>query len=190
MAKMQRLNIVLTDIERFTEDDFAKYQKILRYLTDRVCEYYVKGNPVQLNILTDRIMLDKMNNCGAGDISVTLAPNGRFYLCPAFYYENENDSVGDVRHGVNIKNNQLYRLNHAPLCRICDAYQCRRCVWQNRKTTLEVNTPSHEQCVVAHLERNASRNLLADIRKHGSFMPERNIKEITYLDPFKIKEQW
>lgn len=61
----------------------------------------------------------------------------------------------------------------------------------NRKTTLEVNTPSHEQCVVAHLERNASRKLLIDIRKHGKFMSaSEDIKEIDYLDPFDVKEEW
>lgn len=76
-------------------------------------------------------------------------------------------------------------------CVNCDAYQCKRCIWLNRKTTCEVNTPSHEQCVVAHLERNASRVLLNNIRKHESFLPEKEeIKEIDYLDPFEIREQW
>lgn len=76
-----------------------------------------------------------------------------------------------------------------PLCRNCDACQCKRCVWLNRKTTYELNTPSHEQCVVAHLERNASRELLAAIRKHGAFLPQQEIKEIDYLDPFDKKDE-
>ena len=76
------------------------------------------------------------------------------------------------------------------MCSHCDAYQCKRCVWLSRKTTLEVNTPSHEQCVVAHLERNASRELLVNIRKHGMFLPETAIKEIDYLDPFEKREEW
>ena len=57
--------------------------------------------------------------------------------------------------------------------------------------TLEVNTPSHEQCVLAHMERNASRELLQNIRKHGTFLPEqKEIKEIDYLDPFDKKDTW
>ena len=96
-----------------------------------------------------------------------------------------------VRHSITkIKNKQLYRLDHAPICRHCDAWQCKRCIWLNRKTTLEVNTPSHEQCVVAHLERNASRELLENIRKHGMFLPETEIKEIDYLDPFDKRDEW
>lgn len=190
IAKVLRLNIVITDVETFTEEDFEKYKQILHTLSEHVEKEYVGGKSQQLNILTDRMMLDKMNNCNAGASNITLAPNGKFYICPAFFYENEDDCVGDLEQGLDIKNPQLYKLDYAPICRHCDAYQCKRCIWLNRKTTLEVNTPSHEQCVVAHLERNASRELLGNIRKHGMFMPDIEIKEIDYLDPFDIREKW
>lgn len=191
LDKVTRLNIVITDIETFTEDDFMAYKSLLSNLAERVEQIYVSGKSPQLNLLTDRIMLEKMNNCGAGDTSVTLAPDGKFYVCPAFYLSADGYTIGDMVNGLEIKNSQLYRLDHAPLCCRCDAWQCKRCIWMNRKTTLEVNTPSHEQCVVAHLERNASRKLLIDIRKHGKFMSgSEDIKEIDYLDPFDVKEEW
>lgn len=191
LDKVTRLNVVITDIETFTEDDFMAYKSLLSNLAERVEQIYVSGKSPQLNLLTDRIMLEKMNNCGAGDTSVTLAPDGKFYVCPAFYLSADGYTIGDMVNGLEIKNSQLYRLDHAPLCRRCDAWQCKRCIWMNRKTTLEVNTPSHEQCVVAHLERNASRKLLIDIRKHGKFMfGSEDIKEIDYLDPFDVKEEW
>lgn len=191
LENVPRLNIVLTDIETFIEEDFEKYKSLLERLSKAIEQMYVEGKAPQLNLLTDRMMLSKMNNCGAGDTNITLAPNGKFYVCPAFYYEDETDSIGDLEHGLDIKNKQLYKLEYAPICRHCDAYQCKRCVWLNRKTTLEVNTPSHEQCVVAHLERNASRELRQNIRKHGTFLPEQEeIKEIDYLDPFDNKDKW
>lgn len=191
LDKVTRLNVVITDIETFTEDDFMAYKSLLSNLAERVEQIYVSGKSPQLNLLTDRIMLEKMNNCGAGDTSVTLAPDGKFYVCPVFYLSADGYTIGDMVNGLEIKNSQLYRLDHAPLCRRCDAWQCKRCIWMNRKTTLEVNTPSHEQCVVAHLERNASRKLLIDIRKHGKFMSgSEDIKEIDYLDPFDVKEEW
>lgn len=191
LDKVTRLNVVITDIETFTEDDFMDYKSLLSNLAERVEQIYVSGKSPQLNLLTDRIMLEKMNNCGAGDTSVTLAPDGNFYVCPAFYLSADGYTIGDLANGLEIKNSQLYRLDHAPLCRRCDAWQCKRCIWLNRKTTLEVNTPSHEQCVVAHLERNASRKLLMDIHKHGKFMSgNEEIKEIDYLDPFDVKEEW
>ena len=191
LEDVSRLNVVLTDVETFTEEDFEKYSSLLEKLSKAIEQMYVDGKSPQLNLLTDRMMLSKMNNCGAGDTNITLAPNGKFYVCPAFYYEDETDCVGDLEHGLDIKNKQLYKLEYAPICRHCDAWQCKRCVWLNRKTTLEVNTPSHEQCVVAHLERNASRELMNNIRKHGSFLPEQEeIKEIDYLDPFNKREEW
>lgn len=191
LADVPRLNVVLTDVETFTEADFEAYKECLTCLAANVERLYVDGKSPQLNLLTDRMMLSQMNNCGAGDTTITLAPNGKFYVCPAFYYENEADSIGDLEHGLDIKNKQLYKLGYAPICRHCDAWQCKRCIWLNRKTTLEVNTPSHEQCVVAHLERNASRELMQNIRKHGTFLPEQEeIEEIDYLDPFDKRDTW
>lgn len=186
ITKMSRLNVVITDIDKFSEADFDTYRNILGQLVEQVKEQYVNGKYAQLNILTDRILLEGMNNCNAGWESITLAPDGKFYICPAFYLETDGYSVGDLQTGLDIKNRQLYRLDHAPICRKCDAYQCRRCVWLNRKMTMEVNTPSHEQCVISHLERNASKQLLGSLRVSGTFSGYPEIPAINYLDPFEI----
>lgn len=186
-----RLNVVIKDVDAFTEDNFEQYRSFLGIASAKLEQLFAEGKMPQFNLLTDRMMLKEMNNCGAGDTFISLAPNGKFYICPAFYYENEDDNIGDLEHGLNIKNKQLYKLDHAPICRHCDAWQCKRCIWLNRKTTLEVNTPSHEQCVVAHLERNASHQLLQNIRKHGSFLQgNEDIRELDYLDPFDKREEW
>ncbi len=198
IKKASRVNVVFIDVETFTDVDFEKYKQTLETLCLTITKEYSKRHAVQLNLLTDRMMLKEMNNCGASDSNITLAPNGKFYVCPAFYYDGVCDgkevslgdvcqkgySVGNIQDGLDIKNPQLYKLNYAPLCRNCDAYQCKRCIWLNRRTTLEVNTPSHEQCVMAHIERNASRKLLAEIRTLGTFLPKQEINEIDYLDPF------
>lgn len=193
LGNVGRLNIVITDIETFTETDFETYKKLLLYLSNEIKDLYAKGFNPQLNLITDRIMLPQMNNCNAGCENITLAPNGQFYICPAFYYSEDDKQIfqiGNLKDGLNIRAAQLYKLSHAPLCRTCDAYQCKRCVWLNRKTTFDVTTPSHEQCVMAHIERNASRDLLIDFRKQGEFYPEQEIKEIDYLDPFDVRIEW
>lgn len=183
LPKVSRLNVIIRDIEDFNEEAQEKYSQLLDRLNGMVYQEYKNGHGVQLNVSTDRMMLDKMNNCNAGDESITLAPDGKFYICPGFYLDGSG-SVGDVESGLDIKNRQLYRLDHAPICRICDAWHCKRCVWQNKNMTLEVNTPSHEQCVMAHIEREASRKLLEKIRTIGQFLPGKEIKELGYLDPF------
>lgn len=183
LKEVDRLVMLFTDVEDFTNEDFEKYSKALNSLISVIIEEYKKGHIVHFSPITDRVFLNNMNNCNAGYESITLAPDGKFYICPAFYIEG-NPPIGDICKGLNIKNSQLFRLTNAPICRICDAYQCRRCVWLNKKTTGEVNTPSHEQCVVAHIERNASKRLLESIREIGNFLPGINICEINYLDPF------
>lgn len=199
LNEVLRLNVVISDIETFNESDFAIYKDCLDELSQEVERLYANGRSPQLNLLTDRMMLTVMNNCNAGWENITLAPDGKFYVCPAFYLASDEEdyglgkskfSIGNLNDGLDIKNPQLYKLSHAPICRNCDAYQCKRCVWLNRKMTYELNTPSHEQCVVAHLERNASRKLLHNIRKHGEFLPNTRIDEIEYLDPFEVRREW
>jgi CXXX repeat peptide maturase len=190
LGKVKRLNVLLSDVDSFVKQDVLLYQKQLEQLKDSIKRFYQEktgqGYFSEFNLLTDRIILDKMNNCNAGVENITLAPNGEFYICPAFYYANENDNVGNPVKGIDIKNKQLYELLYAPLCRKCDAYQCKRCVWLNHKTTGEVNIPSHEQCVIAHLERNVSRCLLHDLQEVEIFA-DKEINEIDYLDPFEIE---
>lgn len=191
LMRLARLNVVLTDVEVFNDGDIEDYRNTLTALTDSIATLYANGHKPQLNLLTDRLMLSQMNNCGAGDSSVTLAPNGKFYLCPAFYYDDPVQSIGDLTGGLAIRNPQLLRLDHAPICRRCDAYQCRRCIWMNGRLTMDANTPSHQQCVVAHLERNASRELMTKLEKNGVHITNiQPIEEITELDPFNIVNRW
>jgi len=203
-ASGARINLCITDVERFTDEQIEAYKQVLNEWNAALLELYKQGQSPQFNLLTDRMMLEKMHNCEAGVSNITLAPNGKFYLCPAFYYDEQtkvfnqlnhhnpssDNSVGDLESGLDIPNPQLLRLDHAPLCRNCDAYQCRRCIWLNRKLTWDNNTPSHQQCVMAHIERNASCDLLNDIRKVGEFMPNIDIKEISYLDPFDVRKEY
>ena len=98
-------------------------------------------------------------------------------------------SVGDLESGLQIPNQQLLNLDHAPLCRICDAFHCNRCIWLNQKLTWDINTPSHQQCVIAHLERNAARDLQLQFGTKN-LSKENIIKEIEYLDPFEVRKKY
>lgn len=180
-----RLNIVVTDIEKFSDDDFNKYDEVLNKLGNVVAENMLKDNPTQISLLSDRIFLKEMKNCNAGDEVMTIMPNGRFYPCAGFFYDNPNEDFGDLNRGVEVKNKQLFKIDYAPICRNCDAFHCHRCVWLNRKTTFEVNTPSHEQCVASHLERNESSRILSLIQEEGEFFSEISIDKKDCLDPFE-----
>ncbi len=198
-----RLNICLTDIETFTDEQIEAYKGALRTLNASLLTIYATQKQPQVNILTDRLQLTKMRNCEAGVGNITVAPNGKFYLCPAFYYDEcmgVNDrmnhakktscfSVGSLEEGLNIPNPQLLKLDHAPLCRNCDAYHCNRCIWLNQRLTWDNNTPSRQQCILAHLERNAARELQQQLIALSARFEE-EIKEINYLDPFEVRKEW
>ena len=203
LQQAKRINICLTDTENFQEEQIEEYKNALATLNAVLLNLYKQVKSPQLNILTDRMQLTEMHNCGAGISNITIAPNGKFYLCPAFYYDEQmgvsnrmnhktkdaSRSVGDLDNGIEIPNKQLLQLDHAPLCRICDAYHCKRCIWLNQKMTWDNNTPSRQQCVLAHLERNAARDLQIALKEVG-YLIKNEIKEITYLDPFDIKEEY
>ena len=202
LPSVKRMNICLNDIETFKDEQIDEYKKAMNTLGAVLTSLYKEQKHPQLNILTDRLTLKEMHNCEAGIGNITVAPNGKFYLCPAFYYDEKTGvsnkmnhktkdasrSVGDLENGLCIPNKQLLELDHAPLCRNCDAYHCNRCIWLNQKLTWDNNTPSHQQCVVAHLERNAARDISAKLSEAGYSLPE--IKEINYIDPFDVKEEW
>lgn len=179
-----KLNLNINNIDELNEIDFKEYEFILNQIIPSVVDEYKKGHYIQMNVLTDRLMLSEMNNCNAGVNTITLAPNGKFYICPAYYYENPDNSVGDIDSDLEIPNQQLYRIQNAPICRTCDAFHCKRCVWLNQKMTLEVNTPSHEQCLLSHIERNASKILYEELKVNGIILDVSEIKEIDYLDPY------
>lgn len=203
LPQVERLNICLTDIAAFRDEQAEDYKKALETLNAVLVNFYKKENPTQVNMLTDRLVLTEMHNCEAGIGNITVAPNGKFYLCPAFYYDEQmgisnrmnhstkdaSRSVGDLDNGLQIPNKQLLELDHAPLCRKCDAYHCHRCIWLNDRLTMDANTPSHQQCVLAHLERNAGRELQQMLAAQGLHTGN-EIPEIDYLDPFDVREEW
>ena len=198
-----RFNICITDVPNFTDEDIQIYKQLLEDWAQVLLDLYENAKAPQVNLLTDRMALQRMRNCDAGVSNITLAPNGKFYLCPAFYYDEKMQvdnllhhayqdycySVGDLDQGLAIPNQHLLHLSHAPICRMCDAYQCKRCIWLNQKLTWDSNTPSHQQCVLAHLERNASRILLNNLSKRNTLFSSVRIDEIHYLVPFDVSDE-
>ncbi|HNT43528.1 MAG TPA: CXXX repeat peptide maturase [Syntrophorhabdaceae bacterium] len=187
LGRFRRLNVILKEPGGFAEEDFSAYADALEDVRRILAGEYRKGSFLEISTLSDRVFLTNMNNCNAGTAHLTVAPNGRFYLCPAFYYENGEDCLAGPDDAVEIRNARLLTLENAPVCRNCDAWHCKRCVWLNRRLTSELNTPSHEQCVLAHLEREASRRFLEEIgRECGLNDRVTPIPKLDYLDPFDI----
>ncbi len=182
-----RLSIHLRGIEYFTPADLDLYTEQLDELARYLRKLFSEGRRLEVNVLTDRMMLKEMRNCDAGVTHVTLTPEGDCHICPAFYYGGETP-IGrfDARTGFSVR--RLANLGRAqgPLCSRCDAFHCKRCVWLNRKLTREDNVPSEQQCAIAHSEREASRHLLQDLGTIEPFWRMPRIAELAYRDPLEL----
>ena len=191
-GKFKRLNIHLTGVERFTEADIDCYEAQVKILADRLQQAYQVGREIEINSLTDRLLLQQMNSCDAGGRHLTMAPNGQAYICPGFYHdEPATNALGLWTETEEIfgENPQLLTLGCAPICSQCDAFHCKRCVYLNKLTTLEINVPSKQQCVIAHAEREASRQMLRRLRSRKPFDKLPEIRFLSYRDPFDIVAQ-
>ncbi len=188
----KRINFIIKNRPLLKECHFEEYEDSLLSLADLILNRAIEYNEfIQTNLITDRLFLNTMNNCNAGDETISIAPDGNFYICPAFYYENA-PACGSVNSGLSIVNKQLYQLDHAPICLHCDAFHCTRCVWQNLRHTLEVNTPSKGQCCSSYLERRASVYLLNKLQENNIVIEgmASELSDISYLDPLENKRNW
>jgi radical SAM peptide maturase (CXXX-repeat target family)/CXXX repeat peptide maturase len=191
-----RINVVTDDLISWEEEDLQAYEGQLFLLKELLVEAFRTNKTCSINILSDRLMLDKMNNCNAGIDHLTLGPDGKLYLCPAFYYKKE--PLADMEDleidGLTIPQefSRLLKLEKAPICSKCDAYQCQRCHFQNKNHTNELNIPGHKQCIVAHIEREACR-LLQQKLTEECLIPHpglKHIAELNYSDPFAVALVW
>ena len=188
LGRFKRLNVCLLDIGKYDDRDIARYAQQLESVAGALEDEYRAGRSPEVSVVTDRLLLNSMHNCGAGIENLTVGLDGRIYLCPGFYYDSDvaDACVGDLEGGVEIRNAQLLQLDRAPICSMCDAYHCKRCVYLNKVTTLEINTPSRQQCVLAHAERKVSRTLLERLRGIPTFRDLPAIPELEHDDPFVL----
>jgi uncharacterized protein len=185
-----RINLVIDDLSIWSDEDLRLYQEVLTGISKVIIVLLVKGQQRNLNVITDRLILDKMNNCNAGLEHITLGPDGKLYLCPAFYYKNQPLAQRKLQIPGELK--RLLNLDNAPICSGCDAYQCRRCFFFNFLHTEELNIPGQKQCTISHIEREVSRMHQEKlIAKKMLPYPNRNlIVELKYTDPFEITRVW
>lgn len=186
LEKSRRININIQDLsEKFPVNIYKKeLDKCVKLLEK---EYIASRKIKEINVITDLLFIDEHEGCPAGVSNYTYAPDGKFYICPAFYNE-KCDDIGNPHDGMEIKNQHLYYENHMPLCNMCDAYQCENCKFVNKKYTREVNVSPSFQCIKAQVERNASYQLQELLKDQYNFVNAIEYSECK--DPIeKLKSQ-
>lgn len=190
-SKHVRINLMVEGVETITNGQLKIYESELEEVAEYMAGKMQLGGYLELNVLSDQLNLEKMSNCNAGIDSFALAPDGKLYLCPAFYYDDTGESVGSLQDGINFNYQEFLTLEKSPVCSQCDAYHCHRCVYLNRKQTLEYLIPGKTQCVTSHVERKVGRKYIEmlakkDVLKRLTTKTVDEIyPEIDYYDPFE-----
>ena len=172
-----------TNFQKFELD---VYKKQLQKIKD-IIVMGVHNNSFnkELNVLTDILFINQHNNCGAGDKAVTLGPDGKFYVCPAFYGDKTEKDIGNLENGIDeFPNKQLYTQKFAPVCNCCDAYHCVDCVYHNKKYTTEVHIPASSQCQKSWVEKNVSAQIVKECQDIATYFNA--VKESDEIDPINI----
>lgn len=183
-GKVNRINIVIQDLEDWTSTELEFYKNELNLIYEFIKQIYDTSAFTEIDILTDRMYLDDTRNCTAGENLYALAPNGKFYNCPAFYFENSLNYIGDL-----MEDNDFIKKvcdkKSSPVCKACDAYHCKGCKFLNKKLTNEINIPSKIQCEKSHIERAFSYKLQKYLVNQKQMIFASIIKEVDYIDPLE-----
>lgn len=186
LENCNRINLNITGLDKnFNEEEYRLQMKeISEFLID---ELENNGVLKELNLLTDTIFLDKHENCMAGENIFIISPEEKIYTCCGEYSNNPDECIGNLESGISKDySKRLYEIKNSNLCRICDAYQCRDCVYTNRLYTNEVNVSPSFQCRKSHIERDISINILEKLKPLSEKMELPTLREIKregYLDP-------
>lgn len=185
---IKRINLFIEDMNLWKDSDIELYESQLHELCEYVVDLYIKRSVLlQINILSDRIMLEKNNtrDCAAGINSVALAPNGKFYVCPGFYFTNPDWDIGNLKEGIDFSEKRKYFRDKSAMCSECDASACKRCLLDNKIITSEINVPSSNQCRISFVEANAQQYFANLLQKNkevlNMYIPD-DIKVLKYND--------
>lgn len=126
--------------EKWGVDEVNMYLSELR----KVLQHCNK-NGVTLNIGK----LDEAHNCRAGTYSFSLAPNGKIYACPGFYY-TKGKPLGSIKEGVALI--EKHKVNCATFCSQCTVFHCNRCPHQSLIQTGDIAVPPNVLCELAQEE--------------------------------------
>ena len=185
LTNSSRININLKIFNKTFDLDL--YEGQLKRVVDIILQYKRNGKTKEINRITDRLYLDRMDNCEFGNYNFAVAPNGKFYICPAFYFNEPESDIGSLDEGITLIDKDIFKLHKSAYCSQCDSFQCNRCIYLNKKFTNEFNTPSSLQCKISHLERKMSLLLLEKLKAEKISVPNMiNIEDIDYADPVEL----
>ena len=143
---VKRINVIKPDQQYWDDNTISEYKTQLDSIAPNVKK--------KINLFNDGDYLF----CKAGSSEFAYAPDGNFYICPAFYF-NGAKSIGNPFDSISVPDGDLFTERKSVQCNECSIKHCQRCYYQNYTAHGMVNYPSKKQCSISKLE---SRLLLQD----------------------------
>ncbi len=136
------INIKFMDISCWDPSDIEKYRMQLCSLGKTLRE--------KLNIFAH--YNKRENTCNAGVTEFALAPNGKLYYCPGFYYECPSEAICSIDKIETLSsiNTSLHNHSKSSKCIECSNMNCEQCTLQNLKITGFSNLPAKQYCEIVN----------------------------------------
>lgn len=186
-----RINLIFKDIEKWDDMDLRNYENQLEKTINVVILNYKNNKKIEVNVLTDLLNQTKMNNCGSGQSTYSIAPNGKVYTCPSIYFTSPQEYIGDLENGFKTNYEELFNFEKLGVCSKCEAFHCKGCKYLNKLLTDEVTVSPKIQCNISNIEKEKSRKLQNMMLKSDLMRRDeitKLINESLYLDPiYSIK---
>ena len=158
-----RVNLILNNIEIFNDADLKIYKEQLQM----IAEYILKAeNHLRINVLnSSNPKIDSVNGNGCGVKTFFAMPNGKLYTCPGFYFEDENNCVGDLEHGLTFDYKNELDIKFSKDCVACKNFHCDHCIYLNKKTTNEYSISPDILCIISDIENKIGTKLVLDLKE-------------------------
>ena len=146
----RRINIFVQDIEEMNANDMAMYQIGLDKIISELSKWSHK--PV-INIFNDCYRY-----CEAGVTSLTLAPDGLIYLCPAFYFNQlKHTAVGTIHDDYfSYSAPKTAKKESTAIVSEKEAIYS-NCIYNNYICTTELNIPSEQYVRIEKINQNQAK---------------------------------
>jgi CXXX repeat peptide maturase len=178
------INITMRQIDIVPEKYIERYNDFLKEMLNVIHKGWAEKKYFTLNVLTHELFANTNRSCGAGKNTYTMSPDGNIYLCPGFYYNDPENTVGSIDLGIRNVYSKYCDMDNAPLCNGCDIKHCSRCIFKNKIGTGEYHIPTEIQCVISHMEYNFSRQLTDRIKSDIASVPFEYNEKLRRLEDY------
>ncbi len=179
-----RINLIIKDIQHWSENDVEKYSHELDKLIKIIVKSYENDEGIDINVLTDIFELTEHNRCSSGIYTYALAPNGKIYMCPAVYFNDDKKYLGSIEDGILKEFKEEFKSKNLIICSKCDSYHCKNCKFINELMTEEINMSPRIQCLISNLEKEKSY-ILQQVLIDNNLISRKHITNYIHHDVYK-----